>query len=377
LVEQAIFSCIGFLVAALLAVAATPALSRRARRLAEARARLQAPLSEAQAVAERDALRAEHAVDRFRMEQRLRTVEDVASERLIEIGRQTNRILALEAEVAAFPREELTAAQREALELRGELSAAHLELRDLTRQRDAADAACAASVARGRDLAVVVDEHRATIAALQTRIAALEARLEDGERAAAAAAKAAEAERARLAAAVDEAETLLKRSEAAREDVLLENGRQLARLAEREAALSEAEAARRDLDERLSALAAEAEARENAAAARAQTLVSAQAVLEGALSAERAERAELQREVERLRARPAGAGLAGRAEGDHALRKAIARLGRDVARLTGKASAAGEPPDLVGFDRRDNRGHAGAGEAMPPPPTVMIGEGRP
>jgi hypothetical protein len=95
LIEQAIFSCIGFLLAALLAVAAAPGITRRARRLAEARARLLAPLTEAQAIAERDALRAQHAVDQLRLEQRLSEVEDLAARRQIEIGRQSSRIVGL------------------------------------------------------------------------------------------------------------------------------------------------------------------------------------------------------------------------------------------------------------------------------------------
>ncbi len=363
MVEQAIFSCVGFLLAALLAVAAAPAVSRRARRLAEARARLLAPLSEAQAIADRDALRAEHAVERLRLEQRLAAVEDIAARRLIEIGREATRVLALEEEVAALPREAFEAAKREAEELRADLDAAQVELRDLANQRDLSEAARAAAEARRRDLAATLDQRRATVAALETRVAALETRLEDSERAAAAAAKAAEAERARLAAAVGEAEALLKRSEETREEALLENGRQLARLAEREAALRETETALRkaektrdELDERASALAAQ------------------RATLEGALGAQRAARAELEQEVERLRARPAVVPAEGAAPDDRALRNAIAQLGRQIVRLNGKGPAldAAELAELAGFERRKGRARAavGPGEATRPPPAL-------
>ncbi len=398
MIEQAIFSCIGFLAAALLALAAAPAISRRARRLAEARARLQAPLTEAQAIAERDALRAQHAVDQLRLEQRLSAVEEVAALRRIEIGRQASRIVALEevvgadaAEIAAR-REELGALEREARELRSQLGAAQLALRDVTFQRDSSDTAFAAAEARRLDLETLADQNRTMIATLGTRVATLEVRLADSERAA----KAAEAERARLSAALGErtqaadrfgaaletaraegarlaadlaaararlaeAEALLSRSEAAREEALLENGRQLARIAERDAALREVETAKRDVADQLSLLAA------------------AHAIAEGALQAERAERAELQREIDELRVRPAEAPPGARTIGDQALRNAIARLGRDLARLNGKArGGAVEPSNLVSFDRRDAPAHpAASSETTHSAPAGKIRRGQP
>lgn len=402
MIEQAIFSCIGFLVAALLALAAAPAISRRARRLAEARARLQAPLTEAQAVAERDALRAQHAVDQVRLEQRLSAVEEVAARRWIELGRQASRIVALEevcgadaVEIAAR-REELAALEREARELRGQLGAVQLALRDLTFQRDSSDAGFAAAEARRLALEALADQNRTMMATLETRASALEIRLADSQRAAAAAAKSAEAERARLSAALGErteaadrfgaaletataegarlaadlaaararlgeAEALLSRSEAAREEALLENGRQLARIAERDAAVREAESVKRDLADQLSLLAA------------------AHAIAEGALRVERGGRAESQREVDELRARSAEASPGGRSAGDQALRNAIARLGREIAHLSGKArGAAEEPSNLVSFDRRDAPAHpAASSETMHSAPAGKIRQRQP
>jgi chromosome segregation ATPase len=393
LIEQAIFICIGFLVAALLALAAAPAITRRARRLAEARARLQAPLTEAQAIAERDALRAQHAVDQLRLEQRLRAVEEVAARRWIEIGRQATRLAALEEvglEVVA-QREELAAQEREACELRAQLGAVQLALRDATFQRDAAEAAFAGAEARRRDLETLADRNRVTVATLQTRLSTLEVQLADSGRAA----KSTEAEGARLAAALEErtsaadrlatdldattaqaakvaadlaaararlgeAEAALSRSEAAREEALLESARQFARIAERDAALREAEAAGRDFAERASRLAA------------------ANAIAEGALRAERAERTELQRIIDAMRARPAESSLGGGAASDQALRDAILRLGRDVARLKGKRGAAAEASNLVGFDRREAQPRpAAASEATHPPPAGKVLQGQP
>lgn len=228
----------------------------------------------------------------------------------------------------------------------------------MTFQRDLSDAAFAAAEARRLDLETQADRNRVTIATLQTRVSTLEVRLADGERAAASAATSGETERARLAAALadragvadrlgadldaamaqgarlaadlaatrerlGEAEAALSRSETAREEALLESGRQFARIAERDAALREVDAARCDFADQLSRVAA------------------AHAITEGAL---RAERTELQREVDAMRAGPAEASPGGGAAGDQALRDAIARLGRDVARLKGKRGAAAAEP---------------------------------
>ena len=127
MIEQAIFTAVGFLTATLLALAAAPAVARRARRLAEARARLLAPLSEAQAIADRDALRAQHAIEIVRLERRLRAAEEAAAARKVEVGRQLLRLVALE-EATTTGVGDLEAARWEANELRGELGAAQSAL---------------------------------------------------------------------------------------------------------------------------------------------------------------------------------------------------------------------------------------------------------
>jgi chromosome segregation ATPase len=270
---------------------------------------------------------------------------EVSAERAVEIGARSDEFDALE---------------RELSELRGELGAAQIELRDLTFQRDGSDAAVVAAQARHRELKNLVDQNRTAIATLQTYVSGLEMRLAESGRTAEAGAKAAEAERARLAAALGEAETRLARSEAAREEAVLENGRQLARLAERDAALRAVEAAKRDLADQLSLLAA------------------AREIAEGALRAERAGRTEAQRQVDPLRARRVEAPSSRRAAGDQALRKAIARLARDMARLNGKAGGVEkEPSNLVNFDRRDAHAPSPSSEAMHSAPAGKIRQGQP
>lgn len=400
MIEQAIFTCIGFLVAALLVLAAAPATTRRARRLAEARARLQAPLTEAQAVAERDALRAQHAVAQVRLEQRLAAVQEAAALRRIELGRQASRIVALEdlsderAVEIARQREELAALAAEARDVGSQLGAAQLALHDLTAQRDRSEAAFAVSDKRRLELVSLGDEQRAAIATLETRAAALEVRFANSERAAAAAAKSAQTEAAALSATLGErkqmasrleadletattraarlaadlatartrlgeAEALLARSEAAREEAVFENSRQFARIAERDGAARMLTEQNRALTERLAELGVAPPRNDRAA-------------LE-------AELAEAQREIERLRARLAAPPAVARASGDQALRGAITRLGRDVLQLNGRARAAkAEAPSLVSFERRETVAHpAPASEAPHLAPAGKILQGQP
>jgi chromosome segregation ATPase len=234
LIEQAIFAAVGFLTATLLALAAAPAVARRARRLAEARARLLAPLSEAQAIADRDALRAQHAIEIVRFERRLRAAEDAVAARKVEVGRQLLRLVALE-DVAASGAGELEAARREANELRGQLGAAQSVLAELDVQRRRVEARLDKSE-------TLAEERRGEIAALETRLAAAEVRLADAESAAGAGAERAAAGQDRLTAALADAEARLARSEAAREEAVLENRRQLERLAERGSAPANADA---------------------------------------------------------------------------------------------------------------------------------------
>ncbi len=388
LIEQAIFSCVGFLVAALLALAATPAITRRARRLAEARARLQAPLTEGQAIAERDALRAQHAVEQLRLEQRLAAVQETSALRLIEIGRLANRLVALEEDMADF-----AALSGEARDLRSQLGAAQVGLNDLTGQRDSVKAELSASEARGRDTETLADEQRARIATLEMRAATLEVRLADAERTVAASAKSANTEFVRLshgfderkqmasrleadletatrqsarlatdlAAArdrLDEIETQLARSEAAREEAVLQIGRQSARVAERDAAMRALDEEKRAHEEQLRTMTAAAAG-------------SNRAGLE-------AELAEQGREIERLRAKLAAPRAGGKTAGDQALREAIARLGRDVLRLNGKAIPTKIEAAVVGFERRSAPAHSpDEAEPLHPAPAGKVLQGQP
>ena len=246
MIEQAIFTAVGFLTATLLALAAAPAIARRARRLAEKRARLLAPLSEAQAIADRDALRAQHSIEIVRLERRLRAAEEAVAARKVEVGRQLVRLIALE-EATTTGVGDLEAARFDANALRAELGAAQSVLAEFDQQRRRAEGRLDVSE-------TLAEERRGEIAGLETRLAAAELRFADAERAAAAAAARAAAEHDRLRAALADAEARLARSEAAREEAVLENRRQLERIAERSGAAANAEASdRADRDKALRA----------------------------------------------------------------------------------------------------------------------------
>ena len=124
---------------------------------------------------------------------------------------------------------DLAVAQREANELRGELGAVQLALADVDNHRRQIEE-------RLGDSETLAEEQRAEIATLQMRRDSLELRLADLERAAKAAAERAVGERDRLKAALADAEARLARSEAAREEAVLESRRQLARIVEPSAA---------------------------------------------------------------------------------------------------------------------------------------------
>lgn len=178
----------GLLMAGLVLMLILPAFWRRALRLSERRARLLTPLSVNEAIAERDQLRAEHAVARRLLERR---IEDLASQLALkraELGREIKRTtldeekLGLREEVGAL-RSDLAGKIRDNRALEAELGAGRIALHDLGAQLDRALAQIAALRRAAVKAETRADEQRAAIAGLETRAAGLEARLEDEARA--------------------------------------------------------------------------------------------------------------------------------------------------------------------------------------------------
>lgn len=149
--EQAIYFALGCIVTALLALLFAPVFWSRALRLTRKRLQLQVPLSMQEILAERDQLRAVHAVDRLRVEQEMERVQAGKDADMVAIGRVTVEAARLADEVSAF--RDLTDAQEheiallgaalaehraEGSNLRKDLIAAHGEVEQLRVQAEAA-----------------------------------------------------------------------------------------------------------------------------------------------------------------------------------------------------------------------------------------------
>ncbi len=170
LIEHALFFAIGFLAATLAAVAAAPLVSRRAMRLAVARARLRAPVTQKQAIADADALRARHAVEQARLERNLTLAEEVSAGLRVAVGRRAAEIIRLTSEIEDLKSElydqsaKAETLARQQRDHRATIDASQLFLEDAFIQRDRASAARIAAEAHAADLDAEASRLRARIA---------------------------------------------------------------------------------------------------------------------------------------------------------------------------------------------------------------------
>lgn len=100
LIEAVMLVALGFLAASLLALAALPALARRADRLARRRAEAAFPLSLAEIAADRDHLRAELAMRERALEQRAESGFAAKAGAMTEVGRRDMAISQLESDLS-------------------------------------------------------------------------------------------------------------------------------------------------------------------------------------------------------------------------------------------------------------------------------------
>jgi len=323
LIETAIYVLIGALSAALLFLLAIPAISRRAHRLAQRRASLTAPLSAAEARADRDALRAKHALEVAGAERRAAAAETQWAQAQIALGRQAADIVARDAALADKSQElarradEISRLSQDIKARDGEIGAREVALYDLAGQREAAERRIAQAAERLTAQQARFDEARAD---LEGRIAALTRELSNVRQESNAALAAAQARAAVLRRRLEETEA---EAEGLREGPL--------------------EALPDTVLPRAHALNEPAETRENELTLRVNELMSARGEAEAALRAARVDRESLAREVADLSARLlASESRAGRLrEGDTLLRQAIARLGREMA----EGAARATPPE--------------------------------
>jgi DNA repair exonuclease SbcCD ATPase subunit len=319
LIETAIYVLIGACSAALVFLLAIPAISRRAHRLAQRRAALTAPLSAAEARADRDALRAKHAVEIALAERRAQETQAQWAEAQIALGRQAAELVARDNQLQARD-EELARRADEIARLGETVAARDAALLDLAGQREAAERQAEQAAERLSAEQARFDADRAD---LEGRIAALSRELSDARQesnAALAAAQARVAElRRRLEASEAEAERL------------------------REPAPPPEPSAGPGLP-RAYGLNEPAKTREKELDLRIGELMAARGEAEAALLAARVDRESLAREVAELRDRlSASESRFGRLkEGDGLLRQAIARLGREMAEGAADPSATPE-----------------------------------
>ena len=329
MIETAIYLAIGALSAALAFLLAIPAVSRRAHRLAQRRAALTAPLSAAEARADRDALRAKHAIDVALIERRAAAAQMQWAEAQIELGRRAAELVARDSALADS-QEELARRAEEHARLREqlrdrdtEISAREVALFDLSGQRDAAERRQAETLERMKERQKRFD---AVQADMEGRIAALSRELSEERRESEAALDAARARVAELRRRLDESEAAIERM---KDDSSPFDAPAVARLP-RAHALGEPPAPPEAT-------------REQELSLRVQELMSAGGEAEAALRAARLERDAFVREAAELRDRLTASEAQADAlkEADGLLRQAIARLGREM--VAGPASRAAPP----------------------------------
>ena len=176
---------LGVLTTGLLALAALPAIWRRAVRLSMARLSRLVPLSSDEIAAERDHIRAAHAVELRRTEQRLERGDAARAALLSEEGRLKTRIVVLEQE-GALARQRIGILEAEAKDLRWDLNeawandgAAALALHAATELAQRRWLEAAVLERDQQRLEQQVDQDRGSLAALETRLLGATTRNED------------------------------------------------------------------------------------------------------------------------------------------------------------------------------------------------------
>lgn len=333
MIEDGLFLILGFCAATLLALACLPLLWARALRLTRQRLELLVPWSKEEIDAERDGWRAQAAVTQRRLEQDAEESRARLARRDVELGHRTASLSRVEA-----ARDELEAVRRGLL---AELAAQGRDLRDSEAQRGALEKALhdadrrietdgieAREQSRRYDrLSELAEERRGTIAALETRVAGLQAKVEDRDDAL-----------AKLTTSMNDV-MALKTSLAAE---LEATGRALAGMTKQHE-----EAARALAEERGRAVERDERLRH-----RTEALAAAEARMaeqDDALRTRAADLAALQRRFDALQ-RSLEARQGDDLAGDTALRQAIADVGDDALRLLAPDTTTHEPARPIGAD---------------------------
>lgn len=105
MLESGLFFVLGFLCAALLALIIAPAIWRRAEVLTRLRIERSVPLTMNEIQADKDQLRAEFAMSNRRLEMKLETAQERASNQLIELNKNREELRSLEEEATELSRQ--------------------------------------------------------------------------------------------------------------------------------------------------------------------------------------------------------------------------------------------------------------------------------
>ncbi len=179
---------LGFLVAGLLALAFVPAVWARANRLTRRQLEMQIPLSVQEILAERDQLRAEFAVERCRLDQRVDHLNDRHAADLAQLGQLSTQISQLQDEVAASAQavkesEAATArARSELLATQAELGAVNKAFYDAEGLLERRQVEFLEYVRMQESMKLLAEARFAALAASDARVASLELRLGDVSR---------------------------------------------------------------------------------------------------------------------------------------------------------------------------------------------------
>ena len=374
LIEQAMYFALGFLVMGLLGLLFLPFYWSRAMRLSRLQIEAQLPLSMGEIVAQRDALRAEFSANTRRIEMKAEAARDARAADRIERGRRDVTIAGLGNAIVAANSAlaELGAAHAAALraqtEAEGQLGAASIELHDAAGLMARLNDSHFGLKRQHEDLIEQADGQRATIAALETRAAGQDMRLEDLQSLADATnsarqERAHEAERleselreaasqlvearlqqARLQGSHDKAQQridqLLQALDTERDEHAATSGvaaEHAVRSRDSSAALASALEREQQLRASLQRQIDMARASDASLATRADTLRMENAALQGALDSARSEYASLRRTgpgepVSAAAVQPAAASVS--AEEIALLREAVTDIGAEMTRLT-------------------------------------------
>lgn len=365
MIEQILIFALGFLTAGLAALLSLPAFWRRAMRLSRHKLEMSMPLSMVEIIAERDQLRAEFAAEYRRLEQKLEALNSTRAQEKATLGERLVRISKLDSEISTLVsengtlRNSLTAADRERDQARAETATLAKENWDLeglaSRRKDELESLRGAH----RILASTSDEQRIALAALETRLAALEAELETALREHQALRfHSAQLQEARDAIAIErdqfraDAKNAASRRDilqtraaelesriAAQEESLRANAREEQRLkAEIEnlkQSVAQGETLSRSLKTQLAAHQSAADAAKSKIAEKDDLLLSAKAAAQGALETQRQENIRLCAELAKLRETIQQAGdLQNDNAASAGLRQSIVNLGAELEEIT-------------------------------------------